>query len=274
MTAPARQNDPGEEVTGAKGGRLMPLVGIGQTVWCGMPSITMATSSAYVEKGRAMASLRVRSQPCEADPGVPGDTTSDLTGAIGPLRGDRPTNPIHGGLEVHMSTTDVGSAPSTETPELSTIDMGLEVVTVPVSDVDRAKRFYQSLGWRLDIDLDGGDVRLVQMTPPHSQCSIHFGKGITPAEPGSLDRLMLAVKDIDAAREDLVSRGVDVSEVEEQPKPPGFDEVAAALAPQAPAPGDALGRSYFAYASFSDPDGNGWLLQEVTTRLPGREWER
>jgi catechol 2,3-dioxygenase-like lactoylglutathione lyase family enzyme len=159
-----------------------------------------------------------------------------------------------------MSGSDVGTASSTAMAELSTIDMGLEVVTVPVSDVDRAKRFYQSLGWRLDADFDGGDVRLVQMTPPHSQCSIHFGKGITPAEPGSLDRLMLAVKDIDAAREDLVSRGVEVSQVEEQPKPPGFP--------------DLPGRSYFAYASsFSDPDGNGWLLQEVTTRLPGRLWE-
>ena len=138
--------------------------------------------------------------------------------------------------------------------------MGLEVVTVPVSDVERAKRFYQSLGWRLDADFAAGDdTRLVQMTPPHSQCSIHFGKGpgIT-AEPGSLQRVYLAVKDIDAAREDLISRGVDVSEVEEQPKPPGFD---------------LPGRSYFAYASFSDPDGNGWVLQEVTTRLPGREWE-
>jgi catechol 2,3-dioxygenase-like lactoylglutathione lyase family enzyme len=143
--------------------------------------------------------------------------------------------------------------------ELSTIDMGLEVVTVPVSDVDRAKRFYQGLGWRLDAHFDGGDVRLVQMTPPHSQCSIHFGKGITPAEPGSLDRLMLAVKDIDAAREDLVSRGVEVSQVEEQPKPPGFP--------------DLPGRSYFASASLSDPDANGWLLQEVTTRRPGRLWE-
>jgi catechol 2,3-dioxygenase-like lactoylglutathione lyase family enzyme len=157
-------------------------------------------------------------------------------------------------------STHAGSVPSTETAELSTIDMGLEVVTVPVSDVDRAKRFYQSLGWRLDADFAvGDDVRLVQMTPPHSQCSIHFGKGFTPAEPGSLDRLMLAVEDIDAAREDLVSRGVEVSEVEEQPKPPGFP--------------DLPGRSYFAYAAFSDPDGNGWLLQEVTTRLPGRLWE-
>jgi catechol 2,3-dioxygenase-like lactoylglutathione lyase family enzyme len=160
-----------------------------------------------------------------------------------------------------MSTGE-STGTSTEVPEVGTIDMALEVVTVPVSDVDRAKRFYQSLGWRLDIDLViSDDLRLVQMTPPHSQCSIHFGKGLYPftaMEPGSLDRLYLAVKDIDAAREDLVSRGVDVSEVEEQPKPPGFD---------------LPGRSYFAYASFSDPDGNGWLLQEITTRIPGRDWE-
>jgi catechol 2,3-dioxygenase-like lactoylglutathione lyase family enzyme len=138
------------------------------------------------------------------------------------------------------------------------VDMNLEVVTVPVSDVDRAKAFYQSLGWRLDADIVAGDdFRVVQFTPPHSQCSIHFGKGLTTAEPGSLDRVILAVKDIDAARADLVSRGVDVGEVYET-KPPGSD---------------VPGRSYFAYASFSDPDGNGWLLQEITTRLPGREWE-
>jgi catechol 2,3-dioxygenase-like lactoylglutathione lyase family enzyme len=162
-------------------------------------------------------------------------------------------------MEVNMST-DVGSASSAQTAEPGTIDMGLEVVTIPVSDVDRAKQFYESLGWRLDADFAvGDDVRLVQMTPPHSQCSIHFGKGFTTMEPGSLDRLYLAVKDIDAAREDLISRGVDVSEVEDQPKPPGFP--------------DLPGRSYFAYASFSDPDGNGWLLQEVTTRLPGRVWD-
>ena len=97
------------------------------------------------------------------------------------------------------------------------------------------------------------------MTPPHSQCSIHFGKGLTTAEPGSLDRLFLAVEDIDAARDDLISRGVEVSEVYEQRA--------------ARASSRLEGRSYFAYASFSDPDGNGWLLQEVTTRLPGREWE-
>ena len=137
--------------------------------------------------------------------------------------------------------------------------MGLEVVTLPVSDVERAKSFYESLGWRLDADLTGGDdFRALQFTPPHSQCSIHFGKGLTAAEPGSADRLILAVKDIDAARDDLISRGVDVSEVYEQ-RPPGFESIP--------------GRSYFTYASFSDPDGNGWLLQEIKTRLPGREWE-
>jgi catechol 2,3-dioxygenase-like lactoylglutathione lyase family enzyme len=149
-------------------------------------------------------------------------------------------------MEVSMSSTALG------------VDMNLEVVTVPVSDVDRAKAFYQSLGWRLDADIVAGDdFRVVQFTPPHSQCSIHFGKGLTTAEPGSLDRVILAAKDIDAARADLVSRGVDVGEVYET-KPPGSD---------------VPGRSYFAYASFSDPDGNGWLLQEITTRLPGREWE-
>ena len=154
-----------------------------------------------------------------------------------------------------MSSTET----STEGPKVGTIDMGLEVVTLPVSDVDRAKQFYESLGWRLDADLTGGDdFRAVQFTPPHSQCSIHFGTGLTASEPGSADRLILAVRDIDAARDDLVSRGVDVSEVYEA-RPPGFESIE--------------GRSYFAYASFRDPDGNGWLLQEVTTRIPGREWD-
>ena len=139
------------------------------------------------------------------------------------------------------------------------MDMKLEVVTVPVSDVDRAKSFYESLGWRLDIDLVvSDDVRTVQFTPPHSQCSIHVGKGLTPMAPGSLDRLMLAVGDVDAVRDDLIGRGVDVSEVVEN-KPPGFESIE--------------GRSYFAQATFSDPDGNGWVLQEITDRLPGREWE-
>ncbi len=158
-----------------------------------------------------------------------------------------------------MSSTGASSDTSTEIPEVGTIDMRLEVVTLPVSDVDRAKRFYQSLGWRLDVDLAAGDdFRAVQFTPPRSQCSIHFGKGLTSAEPGSADRLMLAVEDIDSAWDDLISRGVDVSEAEER-RPPGFESVE--------------GTSYFIYASFNDPDGNTWLLQEVTNRLPGREWE-
>jgi hypothetical protein len=156
-------------------------------------------------------------------------------------------------------SSEVGRAASAETQELSTIDMALEVVQVPVADTDRAKRFYLSLGWRFDIDLVVGDLRTVQITPPHSPCSIQFGRGRTNAEPGSAQGMILVVSDIDAARRDLISRGVDVSEVEEQ-RPPGIE-----------APEDE--RSYFARASFSDPDGNSWVLQEVTTRLPGRAWE-
>ena len=159
-----------------------------------------------------------------------------------------------------MASTDVSGDASMETPEIGGIDMNLEVVTLPVSDVDRAKGFYQSLGWRLDIDLVVSDeIRLLQFTPPHSECSIHLGKGGgTAAEPGSVQGLILAVEDIDAARDDLISRGVEVTEVDES-RPPGFESLE--------------GRSYFATASFSDPDGNGWQLQEITTRIPGREWE-
>ena len=156
-------------------------------------------------------------------------------------------------------STDVSTASSTA-PAVSTIDMKLEVVTLPVSDVDRAKSFYQSLGWRFDIDLVVSDeIRTVQFTPPHSQCSIQFGKGSTTAEPGSAAAMILVVDDIDAARDDLISRGIEVSEVQVA-RPPGFDQP----------DGE---RSYFARASFSDPDGNGWQLQEITTRLPGREWD-
>ena len=149
----------------------------------------------------------------------------------------------------------------TELPEAGTADMKLEVVTVPVTDVDRAKRFYQSLGWRLDADIAVGDAfRVVQLTPPQSPCSVAFGKGVTTGEPGSVQRLILAVYDIDAARADLVRRGADVS---------GLFHLAGG-----PVPGpDPEGRSYQTYASFSDPDGNGWLLQEIKTRLPGREWD-
>jgi catechol 2,3-dioxygenase-like lactoylglutathione lyase family enzyme len=147
-------------------------------------------------------------------------------------------------------------------PEVGTIDMKLEVVTLPVSDVDRAKSFYQSLGWRLDADfVFGDDFRGVQLTPPRSQCSIHFGKGITTAEPGSIQRLVLVVNDIDAAREDLISRGVEVSEL--------FHRDESGFVPGA----DPERGTYLTYASFSDPDGNGWLLQEVKARPPGREWD-
>jgi catechol 2,3-dioxygenase-like lactoylglutathione lyase family enzyme len=160
--------------------------------------------------------------------------------------------------EARMSSTDVSSEPTSGGRSAQGVDMNLEVVTLPVSDVDRAKSFYQSLGWRLDIDLVvSDDVRTVQFTPPHSGCSIQIGKGGTTAEPGSAQGVFLVVDDIDAARDDLISRGVDVSEVQEA-RPPGFEQE---------------GRSYFARASFSDPDGNGWVLQEITTRLPGREWE-
>jgi catechol 2,3-dioxygenase-like lactoylglutathione lyase family enzyme len=141
-----------------------------------------------------------------------------------------------------------------------TIAMKLEVIVIPVSDVDRAKRFYDSLGWRLDADFAAGDqFRVVQFTPPGSPCSIHFGKGVTPAAPGSA-RLYLVVSDIEAARAELVARGVDVSEVthRERPGKP-------ALSGPHPQRG-----SYASFASFSDPDGNGWLLQEITERLPGR----
>jgi catechol 2,3-dioxygenase-like lactoylglutathione lyase family enzyme len=149
----------------------------------------------------------------------------------------------------------------TEMPGAETVDMKLEVVTLPVSDVDRSKAFYQSLGWRLDADIAVGDAfRVVQLTPPQSGCSISFGTGLTTDEPGSIKRLLLAVYDIDAAREDLIKRGAEVS---------GVFHLAGG-----PVPGpDPQGRSYQTYASFSDPDGNGWLLQEIRTRLPGREWE-
>ena len=157
-----------------------------------------------------------------------------------------------------MASTDTSGDPTSGMQSALGVDMKLEVVTLPVSDVERAKRFYQSLGWRLDADIVAGDaLHVVQMTPPHSECSIHFGTGLTASAPGSADRMILAVTDIEAARDDLISRGVDVGEVYEA-RPPGFDEA---------------GRSYFAYAQFKDPDGNGWLLQEITTRLPGREWE-
>jgi catechol 2,3-dioxygenase-like lactoylglutathione lyase family enzyme len=148
-------------------------------------------------------------------------------------------------------------------------DMKLEVVLLGVSDVDRAKAFYENLGWRLDIDIAAGDFRGVQMTPHNSEASIIFGKGITSAKPGSAHSLVLAVDDIDAARDDLIARGVDVSEVFHYAGGPFNNAV------ENPRVGgrDPQGRSYFSFASFEDPDGNGWLLQEIKSRLPGREWK-
>ena len=120
-----------------------------------------------------------------------------------------------------MSTTGLGTDTSTKPPEPGTVDMGLEVVTLPVADVDRSKRFYEGLGWRLDADIvRGDDFRVIQFTPPHSQCSIHFGVGLTSSAPGSADRMILAVKNINAARDELISRGVNVTEVEDM-RPPG-----------------------------------------------------
>ena len=150
------------------------------------------------------------------------------------------------------------------------IDMKLEVVVLAVSDVDRAKAFYENLGWRLDIDFTVGDgFRGVQMTPHNSGASIIFGKGITSAKPGSADSLVLAVDDLDAARDDLIARGVAVSEV--------FHYAAGPLnvAAENPRVGgrDPEGRPYHSFVSFEDPDGNGWLLQEIRTRIPGRTWE-
>jgi len=147
------------------------------------------------------------------------------------------------------------------------MEMRLEVVVLPVSDVDKAKQFYESLGWRLDADFAGeGGFRVVQLTPPGSACSVIFGVGVTSAAPGSADGLQLVVADIDAARAELVGHGVDVSEV--------FHDAGGVFhhsGPQARVPGPAPEhKSYGSFASFSDPDGNAWFLQQVTTRLPGR----
>src|SRR5215475_1143977 len=155
---------------------------------------------------------------------------------------------------------------ATNVPKLEPVDMKLEVVVLGVSDVDRAKAFYQNLGWRLDIDIVAGDFRGVQITPLNSEASIIFGKGVTSAKPGSADSLVLAVDDIDAARDDLIARGVNVSEVFHYAGGPFNNTVENPRV----AGRDPEGRSYFSFASFEDPDGNRWLVQEITTRLPGR----
>ena len=160
------------------------------------------------------------------------------------------------------------------TTEIKTakVDMKLEIVVIPVSDVDRAKHFYGGLGWRLDADFVGGDdYRVIQFTPPGSACSVIFGKNVTAASPGSAQGLYLIVSDIATARDELHSRGVEISEVfhdasgvyagKDEPYLFGRLRVGGL---------DPEHRSYHSFASFKDPDGNGWLLQEITARLPGR----
>ena len=149
------------------------------------------------------------------------------------------------------------------------MNMKLEVAIVPVSDVDRSKAFYEKLGFRLDIDIVNENFRGIQFTPPHSETSIIFGKGITSAKPGSAD-LVLAVDNVDAARNELIARGVNVSEVFHYAGGPFNNTV---KNPRVTGR-DPEGRSYFSFASFEDPDGNRWLLQQITTRLAGREWEQ
>jgi catechol 2,3-dioxygenase-like lactoylglutathione lyase family enzyme len=150
------------------------------------------------------------------------------------------------------------------------LDLKLEVVVLGVTDVDRAKAFYEKLGCRVDADFaTGADFRVVQVTPHHSAASIIFGKGITSPKPGSANSLIFAVDDVDVARKELSARGVNVSEVFHYPA--GVfraGEKARALGR------DPEGRSYLSFASFEDPDGNGWLLQEIKTRLPGRDWNQ
>jgi catechol 2,3-dioxygenase-like lactoylglutathione lyase family enzyme len=173
----------------------------------------------------------------------------------------------HHPRETQMSSAETSTQAATASPPVKPGEMRLEVVVLAVSDVDRAKAFYENLGWRLDADLVVEDgYRVVQLTPPGSACSIIFGTGVTLAAPGSADGLQLSVYDIDEARADLIARGVEVSEP--------FHDVTGIFHHagtdgrlDGAAPGHA---DYGSFASFADPDGNGWLMQEIKTRLPGR----
>jgi catechol 2,3-dioxygenase-like lactoylglutathione lyase family enzyme len=159
-----------------------------------------------------------------------------------------------------MASTQMINEPVAQDANVANIDFKLEVVVIPVADVERAKQFYGGLGWRLDIDFSLGDgFRGVQMTPPGSPSSIHFGKGITPAAPGSVKNTYLVVDDLESARAELARRGANVSDV--------FHLDGNGRPANGP---DPQGQSYRSLATFSDPDGNSWLLQEVKTRLPGR----
>jgi catechol 2,3-dioxygenase-like lactoylglutathione lyase family enzyme len=177
-----------------------------------------------------------------------------------------------GGKSMANATYEIQANDPASEASVPKVDMKFETVVIPVSDVDRAKEFYARLGWRLDADYDNGkDFRVIQFTPPGSGCSVIFGKNVTGAAPGSVQGLYLIVADIESARKNLLRRGVEVSEVFH-----GADDVYAG--PDEPylfgrtrvnGP-DPEHRSYRSFASFSDPDGNGWLFQEITTRLPGR----
>jgi len=159
------------------------------------------------------------------------------------------------------------------TPKPGTVDMKFEIVVIPVSDIDHAKEFYQRLGWRLDADYatDDKDFRVIQFTPPGSSCSVIFGKRVTGAAPGSSQGLYLIVSDIEAARKDLLDRGIDVSEVfHSEGEVYAGDDEAYLFGQRRVAGPDPNHGSYRSFASFHDPDGNGWLFQEITTRLPGR----
>ncbi len=165
-----------------------------------------------------------------------------------------------------MSATDARTHTATELPGPDPLDMRVEVVVLPVTDLERSRRFYEQLGWRFDTELEAGDVRVIQFTPPGSKASVMFGTGITTAAPGTSESLVLAVHDIEASRAELARRGIDVSEVFHDP-----GGVFHHTGTQGRAPGpNPERRSYASWASFSDPDGNSFFLQEIRERLPGR----
>jgi catechol 2,3-dioxygenase-like lactoylglutathione lyase family enzyme len=167
-------------------------------------------------------------------------------------------------MEEAMSTTEARSD-TTGAASTDKVDMKLETVVIPVSDVDRAKEFYEGLGWRLDADLGGGDFRIVQLTPPGSGCSIQFGAGLTDATPGAAQNL-LVVSDIEAAHNELIGEGVDGAAVFHDGAG-GYDRWTRTTRADGP---DPERRTYASFAEFTDPDGNLWQLQEITNRLPGR----
>jgi catechol 2,3-dioxygenase-like lactoylglutathione lyase family enzyme len=177
-----------------------------------------------------------------------------------------------GGKNMANTTYKVQSTDAASEASVAKVDMKFEIVVIPVSNVDRAKEFYAKLGWRLDADYDNGkDYRVIQFTPPGSGCSVIFGKNVTGAAPGSAQGLYLIVEDIEAARKNLLRRGVEVSEVFHGAADvyAGPDEpyLFGRIRVNGPDPEH---RSYRSFASIRDPDGNGWRFQEITTRLPGR----